>query len=177
MVKNKTMNKGLVLSEAKGFTLIELIVVIAIMAIMTGIGLAYFNKFNEEKKISGEVSRLVDVLHLARSKSMAGDLSPMPACTDFSGYQVEIIQTAYSFVFCCGDCTGGNKIPLQSHTLYSTVLADNTYSLLFKPSTGVVNTGLTSEKTITFTDTSISKSATVTVQNSGLISYTNLTAL
>jgi len=169
------MKKGLVLSEIEGFTLIELIVVIGIMAILTSIGLAYFNNFNEEKKINSEISRFVDVLHLARSKSMTNDLTPMPACPDFSGYQIEIVQASpviSKLNFCCGDCLGANKTLLQSHNLYSTVSADNSYTILFAP-----HTGATLAKTVRFTNATIGKFATVTIQSSGLISNTDLSAL
>jgi len=163
------MKKGLVLSEIEGFTLIELIVVIGIMAILTSIGLAYFNNFNEEKKITAEVSRLVDVLQLARSKSMANDYSPMPTCTDFSGYQLEITQIAYNFVFCCSDCSGANRKLLQSHTLYSTVTVDAGYTFLFRPLTGQ-----TIGSTLKIGNNTLNKCAQVDIQNSGLISSTDL---
>jgi len=59
----------------KSFTLIELIIVVAIIALFSGITMAYFNNFTREKQLSNNTKKLIDVVDLARKKTNSGDNS------------------------------------------------------------------------------------------------------
>jgi len=59
----------------KSFTLIELIIIVAIIVIFSGITMAYFNNFTREKQLSNNTKKLIDVIDLAQKKTNSGDNS------------------------------------------------------------------------------------------------------
>lgn len=132
MVKNK-MSK-------KSFTLIEIIIVIVVVGLLSAWGLAYYNTFNEQKKLEQETSRLADTIHLANTKSVSGDQSPFPTCVTFAGYRVEMLSGSYNLVFCCNACSAvGDRIVIASYTLPSTVQIVNPVNISFFPLTGQIS--------------------------------------
>lgn len=158
--------------KSKSFTLIELIIIVGIVAVLSGIYLANYNNFSEEKKLDEGVKKLIDVLHLARTKSLAADLSPLITCTNFSGYRVEFLLSSYDLFFCCNSsCTGGGRIKIQSYGLPSSVsFFPLPVTTSFKPLSGE-----TSQATITLKNTNINQCYQVTVQASGLVDFNKLT--
>ncbi len=82
-----------------GFTLIELIVVVLIMAIVTGMTLAVFSNFTEDRKLTKEVEKLRDVLELAKKK--ATDSEIVGDCKKFSGYRVSVGSSSYTLNILC----------------------------------------------------------------------------
>lgn len=99
------------------FTLIELIVVVAIVALFSGTSLAFYNQFNETKKLEVETSKLVDVIEFAKKKAVAGDLSQV-ACSDFNGYQVNMVADRYHLILCCNGICNNN---IHSYLLPSNI--------------------------------------------------------
>jgi prepilin-type N-terminal cleavage/methylation domain-containing protein len=82
----------------KGFSLIETIVVVSIIALFTGIGITKFNDFSEEKRLDTEVKDLVDALDSARAKTVAQELSGVnTASCNFEGYTLRIDSTAKKY--------------------------------------------------------------------------------
>jgi len=69
----------------KSFTIIELLVVISIMLIFTGITLAQYNTYAEQTKLK---------------KALSADLFDRN-CTNFSGYRVVISSGSYLLSFGC----------------------------------------------------------------------------
>lgn len=57
----------------KGFTLIELMVVISIISALTGGGVASFAKFNQRETVRNAAQEVKSTLRLAQSKAMAGE--------------------------------------------------------------------------------------------------------
>ena len=152
----------------KGFTLIEIIVVIAIVSILMSVGLAYYNKSNEEKELRSDTEKLSDILHLARQKAISGDQKDLPACTDFNGYQVEIIDSgSYRLVLCCNDaCTGADREEIQSYSLQSSITLDPSSSTIkFKKLTGETLSALD----VKVSNSVISECLLLNIQLSGLI--------
>ena len=62
------------MDKSKGFTLIELIVVMGILSIFSGIFLARYNENASQLKLKNEAKKLIDVLELAKKKALNGDL-------------------------------------------------------------------------------------------------------
>ncbi len=58
---------------SRAFTFLELIIVIAIMTIVAGMGLATYNNSTRSLNIEKETQKISDILSLARSKAAAGD--------------------------------------------------------------------------------------------------------
>ena len=63
------------MKQKNGFTLIELIVAIAIAMMIVGFGSVALNDFNEKQKISGAVKEIVSNLRLARNYAVTNQLS------------------------------------------------------------------------------------------------------
>jgi prepilin-type N-terminal cleavage/methylation domain-containing protein len=84
----------------KSFTLIEILVVISIMSIFIGMGLAQYNTYTEQTKLKNDAKKLVDVLELAKKKSLSADLFDKN-CASFTGYKVTISSGSYLLLFGC----------------------------------------------------------------------------
>lgn len=89
------------MKKLKGFTLIELIVVIGILSLFTGIFIARYNENTGQLRLRSEAKKLVDVLELAKKKALTADLFDKN-CTDFRGYRVIVGSGNYSLSFNCG---------------------------------------------------------------------------
>lgn len=69
---------------------------------MSGLALATYNNFSEEKKLETDAQKAVDLLNLARKKALAGDayISGTQYCTvgneDFLAYRVRLGQNSSS---------------------------------------------------------------------------------
>ncbi len=122
-----------------GFTLIELIIVIFIILLFSGMSLAYFGTYNNDKKLGEELKKLTTILYLARNKASAGDADPS-VCTDFKGYRLNI-QDAHTYSL-DRNC-GGVYTAIQTSTTIDPLIIDTPpsgfypYYILFKP----LNTG------------------------------------
>ncbi len=122
----------------KGFTLIEIIVVIAVISLITGMSLAYYNTFNEQQKLRSEAKKIIDVIELAKHKASSGD-SPASCTTGFTGYRADIGAASYFISACCaGTCDTAN--PVQTYPFSSnSITATNGY-IQFKQLTGGIST-------------------------------------
>jgi len=119
------------------FTLVELIVVITVITLLSGILLAKYNDFTEAQKLETKTQKLVDALELAKKKASASDLTPDVGgtCDSFGGYKVTVTPLRYSLIMVCNDP------PAASSTVYdyffssvsSTITAPQNGTILFKP--------------------------------------------
>lgn len=116
----------------KSFTLIELLVVISIMIIFIGIGLPQYNTYTEQTKLKNEAKKLVDVLELAKKKSMSADL--VGTCADFTGYRVTTSANAYLLLFGCSSIyTSVQNYNLSTNiTITATGIGDFNFPTLMK---------------------------------------------
>ena len=78
----------------KGFTLVELIVVISIMSIFGGVGFTVYTRNIQTKELDRQVDAFVNVLSLTRNKAISRDITPNAACTRFDRYDVLVWQTS-----------------------------------------------------------------------------------
>jgi len=90
--------------EVKGFTLVELLVVIGIIAIVTGSGLAGWSRFREKSLINSVNAKLKTQLRLVRARAINGD-KPTTGCQVLDGYQVrEASGNDLEVIACCDGC-------------------------------------------------------------------------
>ncbi|PIY72257.1 hypothetical protein COY87_01950 [Candidatus Roizmanbacteria bacterium CG_4_10_14_0_8_um_filter_33_9] len=95
-------------SSLKGFTLIELIVVIVIIAIFSTISLSTINRFTNEKQLKNETKKVMTILELTKSKTNSGDRSlctpfnesSVPEVQDFT-FQVDVAGKSYQIIPHC----------------------------------------------------------------------------
>lgn len=93
MDKNKFFN-------SRGYTLIEIIVVLGIVTILSGFGIAKYNTYTQQLTLKNQAKNLVEVIELAKKKAVSGDL--YQNCSDFQGYQVVVNANTFLMNFNCG---------------------------------------------------------------------------
>lgn len=96
-----------------GYTLFEILVVVAIILLFSGLSLAYYNSFNEQKRLEGEAKKFVETLELAKKKTISGD----KPCTDYSGnYRVSWTSVSpYTYTLTSMGCSDQSVYTLPSN--------------------------------------------------------------
>ncbi len=99
-----------VLIENKGYTLIEVLVVISIMAILFTVGYAGYREFSRRQVLIGAVNQVQGDLRKAQQLALSGVKPNDPKCNSpelLNGYifVIDSSGTAYSIQ---SSCTGGN---------------------------------------------------------------------
>ena len=169
MVKNKFL--------LRSFSLIEILVVLTIVILLTGVSIAAFSNYNQESQLNKEVQRLVDVLNLARGKAQTSDINFACSGSDeFGGYRVALLGMGYDFAFsqCCRD-TSSKDITncasfIQTYKLPENIrLTANSDSVDFYP----LSEGA-KPATITLENSSVNKCLDVFILETGVISVGEL---
>ncbi len=122
------MKRGHVLSEAEGFSLIELLVVMGIMALIAGVGLVSFRSFGRSSLLDARAKEFVTILESAKVKARSGDLG---GCAVLDYYEISIDSSlSYSRIPHCVSGTGTTQsyeipdnedIEISEYTAQSTV--------------------------------------------------------
>src|SRR3990167_3435835 len=81
-----------------GFTLIEIIITVAIIMLFSGLSIPRYNAYTQELKLRKESNRVKAVLDLAKKKAVASELYNQ-ACTDFNGYRTVKTRTGLVIEF------------------------------------------------------------------------------
>ncbi len=98
----------------RGFTLIELMVVLSITAVLGTLGVAGFTSYNQSQILQSSASEVATMLNLAKSRAQS-QIKPSTICTSgvLTGYSVIILENEYSLYLRCS--VGGDiKIPEQN---------------------------------------------------------------
>lgn len=99
----------------KSFTLIELILVVAIILLFSGLLLPQYGVLSEQFRLKTEAGKLKDILELARKKTITREL--ISSCTSgFTGYEVYVKSNGYDLSSCCADTCNRNT-PIQAFRL------------------------------------------------------------
>lgn len=115
-------------SKNHGYTLIEILVVLGIVTILSGFGIARYNTFTQQLILKNQAKKIVDVIELAKKKATSADL--YQDCSDFQGYQVVINANTFLMNFNCG----GTYTTIQNYSMTSNVaVTSGTGSLNFLP--------------------------------------------
>lgn len=95
-----------------GFTLVELMVVVAVMIILTGIGAASLNKINSNQELNGLKNELIASFNLARSMAITNQL---PTAMDNDSLKFVLVTMAIGGSVKVDAITaGGNTVPYFS---------------------------------------------------------------
>ncbi|HUV43037.1 MAG TPA: type II secretion system protein [Patescibacteria group bacterium] len=135
------------IKKKSGFTLIEILVVVSVMAILFSLGLAQYMKFNRQQILEQAILELKTDLTDARSKALSGKKE----CTEgvFDGVLVDFSPGNYVLYSSCG---GGLDLKLISDTQLSSgvkITESPEDGILFKPITGGTDIQEESGATIT----------------------------
>lgn len=143
----------------KAFTLIELMVVMALIALMAGSGAAISLSSGRKKAVEGAAEDLATAMRQARDYVQAGKKDASCAAP-LDGWQVKVEVDGYTVQGKCGGTYFGNPKKNFSNGVTST-----SGSVFFNPlSLGAVLTG------VPFTLSSNSYTKTVTVTGNGEVS-------
>lgn len=146
----------------KGFTLVELLVVISISLVFLGLSLPRYNDSASQLKLKSEGKKLVDVLELAKKKTLSADLFDKN-CASFTGYRITIASGSYSLLFGCASVYS----TVQSYSLttnMTTIIGTGNYN--FSPL--MINSGFISN-TIRLKNSAISKCVNIFISPIGII--------
>lgn len=83
----------------KGFTLIELLLAVSFIGILTAIGLASYNNYNQTQILKQAASDLKSNLRLAQNRAIAGEKPT--GCGVLDGYQVSFTAANYTVQALC----------------------------------------------------------------------------
>lgn len=155
------------------YSLIELLIVMSIIAIMSGASLFAYNSFNAEKLVTTESKKILNILEIARSKAINNDLgtTTSASCQPFGGYQVVFDKVAQKYktqILCNG--TAFDRITTDMSTLVDiSVFPGPPAVMTFAPATGDVTTCTGSACTIHINSQSFGKCKVITLQTIGPI--------
>jgi prepilin-type N-terminal cleavage/methylation domain-containing protein len=82
----------------KGFTLLEVIVSVAIALLLTGFIVANYNTYNDTQKLKQAALTLKNDLRFAQGKALSGDkpVTDPPSCTQLVGYTLVFYENYYT---------------------------------------------------------------------------------
>lgn len=138
-----------------GFTLIEIMVVIAFIGILTSLGIAAYSSYNSSQEVQSSASNFESMLNTAKSRSLTQVIPSSCATNPVTGYEVDVVVGAQQYTLSV-DC--GTKQVMTTNNLPPNVVFGNgsTASTFFTISSGtlaaqstVIITGYGQTRTIT----------------------------
>lgn len=97
--------------KKKGFTLIEIMVVVSIMAVISGGSIVAFNRLREKRQVLAEAEKVVLQLKKARSRAQAGE-KPTACIGELVGYQVSLSDDEVKLQVRCGNVVDVKTVKL-----------------------------------------------------------------
>ena len=156
----------------RGFTLIELMVVVTIMGVLIAAGVAAYNSFNRKQRVSQAAQGLVATLRLAQKNADRSEIAAGQVCEGgLDGYRV--VRDNPTTISVYMDCSGSDPFLSGSYTMANNTQLDGFDDFVFTTlSRGVVNdSGNPVELTITVgLREGGAETATVAVSSGGTIS-------
>jgi prepilin-type N-terminal cleavage/methylation domain-containing protein len=121
-----------------GFSLIELLVVVAIMAVILGSSIAGYNQFNETQKLKQAALTLKNNLRYAQEKALSSSKPEgITDCGTFVGYRMTVTGAGALSYSMNAVCNNGSEItgPTGIYNLPQNVSFGNSAQILFQPLT------------------------------------------
>lgn len=162
------------MEKSNGFTLIEIIITLAITMVLIVAAIPTYHTYNQQLQLKDETKNIFSVLELARKKAISSDFSnpavtPDPftgfTCSNFTGYQVSFTANTYTMSL---GCAGGYQ-PIQTYTISSLNVAIATatpFTITFPPLG--LNTKIATP-TIRIKNASISTCQDINISSNGVI--------
>lgn len=129
-------------NDHSGFTLIEIIMVVAIMAMMTGGAINAYSYFNSRQQLIQSAKNIQLLLREAQKRSRVGD-KPSTGCVVLQGYRVQAsagASTINLYAVCSNSLNPG--INVGSVDLVGEVTLTNAENVMYKVLTGgITGTG------------------------------------
>jgi prepilin-type N-terminal cleavage/methylation domain-containing protein len=148
------IRKGYTLRVTKGYTLVELLVGISIVAVIFGVGFISYREFSRRQSLTGITKQLVGDLRLAQQLALTGQKPEV--CTKLIGYTFTATSSNYKIIASCSGGTVETKtVDISADTTISA--GSVTFKVLGQ------GTSLTSPLTFTITNSSSGVSGTVTI--------------
>ncbi|PWU22888.1 hypothetical protein C5B42_04870 [Candidatus Cerribacteria bacterium 'Amazon FNV 2010 28 9'] len=154
------------MSRCFGYTLIELVVVIGIIALLVGGSVAGYSTLNNRQLVLTSGKEVESVMRTAQQRAISGEKPS--GCTNLLGYNVTAANGSSAYTL-NAICSGNTTIKMQSDQLRSGVTFGTAINVLFIGQVGGVSgtTGTISVK-------SSSHTFTFTLSSSGDISEVGL---
>lgn len=155
---NKSITKGLALSIVEGFTLIELMIVIAIMGIIFSMGYASYQSYLKQQGILTVVRSIQSDLRFAEEAAISGNKAGCPGV--FLGYQFTVTSaTAYTV---SANCSSGLIATKTVSTIPNGItIAPVTTTITFKALGEGISPASTTTLILTQPVTNITKTITI----------------
>lgn len=155
------------MKHKKSFTIIETIIVVMVIGVMSALTLAKYNDFTENNKLNSDAGKLVDVLELARKRTVSGEIPTSVTCNAFNGYGIiNIDTTSYKLQLCC-DFTCSTVQDLNIYKLETTNFLTANPNIKFAPLTGRLH--LPETLTLTIKNNIINQCISIEITYTGLI--------
>ena len=151
------------MSISKGFTLVELLVVLIILGVLTTLGITTYNRFHEGQVLVLATRKLKSNLQAAQTKAMTNK-QPLSGCTNFSGYSVIFEDSSYRIAASCDE---GEIDPETFSLPNNIVLNSGASSVLFKVRPG--GTNLASDLSLEYAHETTGDTISVTITSTGEI--------
>jgi len=91
------------LSSNLGFTIVELLIILSLIALLFALGVSQYNRFNRSQALVKAKGELVSNLRLAQGKSLAGEKPNQCGDEALLGHQLEFTNNqSYKIVAVCG---------------------------------------------------------------------------
>lgn len=154
----------------RGFTLIEMAVVMGIFTILVSIGVISLANIERSSSLNAEVSKIIPSIKEQQIKAMAGDTEGSGTIND---YGIHFESSSYTLFR--GTYSVGNANNLVV-TIDPNIQISSTFpgaQVLFSRGSGEVASFVNGSNTITFTDTTNGRTQTITVNRLGVITGIN----
>ena len=148
----------------KGYTLIEILVGLAIISLLFSFGYVSFRDFSRRQALNGSVKQIQGDLRLAQSSASSGQKPSSGNCTQLDGYTVNFSTDNYVVT---ANCTNQN-ITIKTVTL-PTGITETVGSVRFKVLGQGTNLADGVDTTITVTQNGTNATAVVTITSGGEI--------
>lgn len=153
----------------QGFTLVEILVGIAIMTILFGLGFLNFRDFSRRQTLKTFARRIEGDLSLAREKAISGEKPDVVVCNSpniLNGYSFQVASSENYVIKVV--CSGGTIVVKNEDTPVDLTIGSSVPgAILFKVLSK--GTDLSSDATITVSQTSTGRSETVIIYQTGEI--------
>lgn len=142
----------------KGFSFIEIILVLAIVSIISLIGTVFYTRFLTQNSVANTTDHMISQLRRAQIYSMEGRQNGGNWGVNFtaSPKQVQFYLQ-------------GNTAFNENYSVNSNVTVSPTFNVLFSHYSGIP-TGATFPLTITISDTNVNVSESITINSQGVVS-------